>query len=69
MCVFEARYVRSGELYMIDSVTYNPAISDMGVPGKVSAMCLFRYLIEAETGGDSQMYWDNFIRARRIEEK
>lgn len=61
MCVFEAHYHRhaSGD-FRIDHLDVHHALAEFCVNGDVPSVCLFRYLIEAEVGGDSQSAWEAY---------
>lgn len=62
VCVFEAHYARnSSGAYRIDRLRINHSLSEFGVNGDVPGIALFLYLITAETGGDAECAWDNFV--------
>jgi hypothetical protein len=61
-CVFEARYrVRPDSDYRIDHITINKELVEFGVNGDSSSFALFCYLITAETGGNTEEAWENYL--------
>ena len=62
MCAFEAHYVKIDEkTYRIDRLKINKALSEFCVNGDEAGVALFQYLIIAETGGDAEKAWDNYL--------
>ena len=63
MCVFIAHYHKETDVYLIDELTMNHGLAAFGVNGNDSGAWLFRYLITAETGGDADGAWKDYLHA------
>ncbi len=62
-CAFEAHYKMSGDDFVVDGLKMNHSLAQFGVNGDEAGAALFRYLITAETGGDSEYAWHEYILA------
>lgn len=69
MCSFEAHYIKEGEDYLIDKLRINRNLAEFGVNGDEAGTALFRYLIIAESGGNSEKAWNDYISAWDILEQ
>jgi hypothetical protein len=64
MFAFEAHYRKTADCnYLIDHLTINKNITEFGVNGDKPAQALLLYLLTAETGGDEQRAWNDYINA------
>lgn len=64
ICAFEAHYRKVTEaLYRIDRLIMAHSLAEFGVNGDEAGVMLFRYLITAETEGDAEAAWDNYLKA------
>ena len=62
-CAFEAFFHEKGNRTVIVRVHINRSLCSFGVNGDASGLALLRYLITAETGGDSERAWLDYIHA------
>ena len=63
MCAFEAHYHKENDIYRIDKLTMNHGLVEFGVNGDNAGAWLFRYLITAESGGDAEGAWQDYMNA------
>ena len=61
MCGFEAHYKKAEGCYVIDSLKMNHALAEFGVNGDEAGAALFCYLVIAESGGDADAAWQNYL--------
>lgn len=62
MCVFEAHFRKEGECYLVDNLKINHGIGGFGVNGDAAGAALFYYLVIAESGGDAENAWQNYLK-------
>lgn len=62
-------YIKEGEDYLIDKLRINRNLAEFGVNGDEAGTALFRYLIIAESGGNSEKAWNDYISAWDILEQ
>lgn len=60
-CAFEAFFQEQNHRIVIDSLNINHNLCGFGVNGDQAGVGLFRYLITAETGGDDEEAWQNYL--------
>lgn len=60
---FEAHYKRVDNHYCIDHLKINRNLCEFGVNGDIPATYLFRYLLTAETSGDADGAWNDYLCA------
>jgi hypothetical protein len=64
MCAYEAHFRTTAEgKFLIDHLSVNKRITEFGVNGDRPAQALFLYLLTAETGGNEERAWNDFINA------
>jgi hypothetical protein len=64
MCAYEAHFRKTDEgKFLIDHLSVNKRITEFGVNGDRPAQALFLYLLTAETGGNEERAWNDFINA------
>jgi hypothetical protein len=61
MCGFEAHYNKTDGGFVVDSLKMNHALAEFGVNGDESGAALFCYLVIAESGGDADAAWHNYL--------
>ncbi len=61
VCSFEAHYMKVGDGYIVDRLRMNKDLAQFGVNGDESGEALFKYLIAAETKGDAETAWQNYL--------
>lgn len=62
MCSFEGYFKKSERGYTIYKLKINKGLAEFGVNGKDTGVSLFKYLIAAETVGDSERAWQNYLK-------
>jgi len=63
ICAFEAHYKKDEEDYCIDNLKMNHDLAEFGVNGDEAGAALFCYLVIAESGGDAERAWNNYLQA------
>lgn len=64
ICAFEAHYHKeTDKLYRIDHLTMAHSLAEFGVNGDEAGVMLFRYLITAESEGDAEAAWNDYLQA------
>lgn len=63
MCAFEAHYVCKDDSCTIDILRINRQLAEFGVNGDQAGLALFQYLIVAETGGNAEQAWQDYLAA------
>ena len=61
ICAFEAHYKKKGSDYIVDHLKMNHALAEFGVNGDETGAALFCYLVIAESGGDADAAWQNYL--------
>ena len=61
MCGFEAHYKKAEGGYVVDNLKMNHALAEFGVNGDEAGAALFCYLVIAESGGDANEAWQNYL--------
>ena len=62
MCGFEAHYMKTEGGYVVDNLKMNHALAEFGVNGDEAGAALFCYLVIAESGGDAESAWQNYVK-------
>ena len=63
ICAFEAHYTKKGDDYQVDKLRINHAQAKFGTNADEAGAALFRHLIIAESGGNSEASWQNYLQA------
>lgn len=63
MCAFVAEYNNTGNGYIIHHLIMNHQLCEFGVNGDEAGVALFIYLLTAETGGDHNAAWQDYLNA------
>ena len=61
VCGFEAHYKKVEGAYVVDNLKMNHALAEFGVNGDEAGAALFCYLVIAESGGDAEAAWQNYL--------
>ena len=70
LCAFEAHYTKKGDYYHVDNLRINHALAEFGTNGDEAGAALFCHLIVAESGGNSEASWQNYLQAwEKLNEK
>ena len=70
ICAFEAHYVKKGEGYHVDKLRINHALAEFGTNGDEAGAALFCHLLIAESGGNSEASWQNYLNTwEKLNEK
>jgi ADP-ribosylglycohydrolase len=64
ICAFEAHYTSDGNDYRVDRLRISSDFAQYGANGAAAGAALFRYLVLAESGGNSQLAWQQYIEAK-----
>ena len=64
ICAFEAHYTKEGDDYRVDRLRISSDFAQYGEKGAAAGAALFRYLVLAESGGNSQLAWQKYIEAK-----
>ena len=64
ICAFEAHYTKDGNDYRVDRLRISSDFAQYGANGAAAGAALFRYLVLAESGGNSQLAWQQYIEAK-----
>lgn len=63
ICAFEAHYTKKGDDYQVDKLRINHAQAQYGANADEAGAALFCHLIIAESGGNSDASWQNYLKA------
>ena len=70
ICAFEAHYKKKGDDYHVDKLRINHAQAQYGSDGDEASAALFCHLLIAESGGDSEASWQNYLQTwEKLNEK
>ena len=61
MCMYEARYREENGGFVIEHIVINHELAAFGVNGVTPAIMLFKYLLTAVIGGDSNSAWQDYV--------
>ena len=64
ICAFEAHYTKDGDDYRVDRLRISSDFAQYGANGAAAGAALFRYLVLAESGGNSHLAWQQYIEAK-----
>lgn len=64
VCVFEAHYLPNGKAYLIDRIRINHHAVDLGANKEKAGTALFCYLLNAETEGEAELTWKEFLKLK-----
>lgn len=64
ICAFEAHYTSDGDDYRVDRLRISSDFAQYGANGAAAGAALFRYLVLAESGGNSALAWQQYIEAK-----
>lgn len=66
ICAFEAKYRKTAKGFEIFRLKMNKGLAEFGVNGNDAGVALFKYLIAAETGGDADRAWQNYLQTWQL---